>query len=238
MAFLGTTDKGEEVEISKRAAESDLLVYVNINLVAMDGGWKSHGDGPGVVPEPAPPPQRAHDAAQPERSWTSTSPSCTRRNWRMGEVIREAGVKIFQIETTLNTDTFPKPFDFLMKREWEWTARDRATFVASSASRSTAPRRKLARKIFHSIRAPHAMTERAGRRGRRRARGHDRQRLQAAPRRGRGPDRHPHDGAALHLPVQRELGDEPDPRDVPRARLLLQPVPRAGRSCARAACSS
>ena len=29
------------VEINKRAAESDLLVYVNINLVAMDGGHKS-----------------------------------------------------------------------------------------------------------------------------------------------------------------------------------------------------
>jgi len=29
------TDKGEEVEINKRAMESDLLIYVNINLVAM-----------------------------------------------------------------------------------------------------------------------------------------------------------------------------------------------------------
>ena len=35
------TDQGEDVEISKRAAESDLIVYVNINLVAMDGGHKS-----------------------------------------------------------------------------------------------------------------------------------------------------------------------------------------------------
>ena len=34
LAFLGETEEGEEVEISKRAAESDLLVYVNINLVA------------------------------------------------------------------------------------------------------------------------------------------------------------------------------------------------------------
>ncbi|MET0160122.1 MAG: lactate racemase domain-containing protein, partial [Acidimicrobiales bacterium] len=33
LSFLGATDEGEEVEISKRAAESDLLVYVNINLV-------------------------------------------------------------------------------------------------------------------------------------------------------------------------------------------------------------
>ena len=45
LAFLGTTPHGEEVEINKRAAESDLLVYVNINLVAMDGGWKSTATG-------------------------------------------------------------------------------------------------------------------------------------------------------------------------------------------------
>ena len=41
--------------------------------------------------------------------------------------------------------------------------------------------------------------------------------LEAAPRAGRGPDRHPDDGAAVHLPLQRELDHEPDPRDVPRA---------------------
>ena len=28
-------------------------------------------------------------------------------NWRMGKVLVDAGVKVFQIETTLNTDTFP-----------------------------------------------------------------------------------------------------------------------------------
>ena len=45
LAYLGSTPHGEEVEINKRAAESDLLVYVNINLVAMDGGWKSTATG-------------------------------------------------------------------------------------------------------------------------------------------------------------------------------------------------
>ncbi|MGH9074397.1 MAG: lactate racemase domain-containing protein, partial [Acidimicrobiales bacterium] len=42
---LGTTEHGEEVEMNKRAATSDLLVYVNINLVAMDGGHKSTATG-------------------------------------------------------------------------------------------------------------------------------------------------------------------------------------------------
>ena len=45
MVELGETEHGEVVEINRRAAESDLLIYVNINLVPMDGGHKSVGVG-------------------------------------------------------------------------------------------------------------------------------------------------------------------------------------------------
>ena len=45
LIHLGLTEQAEDVEINKRAAESDLLVYVNINLVAMDGGHKSVATG-------------------------------------------------------------------------------------------------------------------------------------------------------------------------------------------------
>ena len=65
---------------------------------------------------------------------------------------------------------------------------------------------------------------RAGRRGRGGPQDHHRQRLRTTTRAGVGPDRRPDDGPALHLPVQRELDHEPDPGDVPRARLLLQPL--------------
>jgi hypothetical protein len=78
-------------------------------------------------------------------------------NWRMGKLIAEAGVKIFQIETTLNTDTFPAEMRFLQRREWEWTARDRATFYASSKALDRTPP-ELARRIFHSVKAPHDLT--------------------------------------------------------------------------------
>jgi hypothetical protein len=75
----------------------------------------------------------------------------------MGKVLLDSGVKVFQIETTLNNDAFPDPFGFLQKREWEWSLKDRAAFLASSKSldRLPLPRR---RQIFHSIKAPHAMT--------------------------------------------------------------------------------
>ena len=60
-------------------------------------------------------------------------------NWRMGRLIAESGVKIFQIETTLNTDTFPEQFGFLQKREWEWSLRDRASFLAASSALERTP---------------------------------------------------------------------------------------------------
>ena len=156
LQFLGTTDEGEEVEISKRAAESDLLVYVNINLVPMDGGHKSVATGLASYRS-----LRHHHNArtmQNSRSFMDQEHSeLHSSNWRMGRLIAAAGVKVFQIETTLNTDTFPEQFSFLQRREWEWSARDRAAFLASSAALARTPPR-VARNIFHSIKAPQKMT--------------------------------------------------------------------------------
>ncbi|HEV2767218.1 MAG TPA: lactate racemase domain-containing protein [Acidimicrobiales bacterium] len=156
LTFIGETDQGEEVEISKRAAESDLLIYVNINLVAMDGGHKSTATGLASYRS-----LRHHHnvrTLQRSRSFMDQHRSeLHSSNWRMGKVLRDAGVRIFQIETTLNNDTFPPPFDFLQKREWEWSARDRATFVASSKALDRAPNR-VRRSVFHSVRAPHDLT--------------------------------------------------------------------------------
>jgi lactate racemase len=156
LAYLGKTPEGEELEINKRAAESDLLVYVNINLVAMDGGWKStatglasyrslrHHHNPTTM-------QASHSFMDQHRSELHKS------NWRLGKLMRDHGPRVFQIETTLNTDTFPSNVDFLSKREWEWTPRDRVGYVALSKTLKRTPTR-LARSIFHSIEAPHQMT--------------------------------------------------------------------------------
>jgi hypothetical protein len=156
LVHLGMTDKGEDVEINKRAAESDLLVYVNINLVAMDGGHKSVATGLASYKS-----LRHHHNPQTmrhSRSFMDQEHSALHSaNWRMGRLIADSGVKVFQIETTLNNDTFPSPFDFLQRREWEWSARDRATFVASSKALRRTPAR-AARQIFPSILAPRQLT--------------------------------------------------------------------------------
>jgi nickel-dependent lactate racemase len=45
MVEIGTTPEGDVVEINRAAVEADLVIYVNINLVPMDGGHKSIGTG-------------------------------------------------------------------------------------------------------------------------------------------------------------------------------------------------
>src|SRR6202453_780471 len=156
LLHLGLTDQGEDVEINKRAAESDLLVYVNINLVAMDGGHKSVATGRASYKS-----LRHHHNArtmQQSRSFMDQHRSeLHTSNWRMGRLIADSGVKVFQIETTLNTDTFPPQMRFLERREWEWSAKDRATYATTSAALARTPVR-LARQILHSVRSPYRLT--------------------------------------------------------------------------------
>ncbi len=156
MLHLGTTDQGEDVEISKRAATSDLIVYVNINLVAMDGGHKSVATGLASYRSL----KHHHNVRtlQHSRSLMDHKKSeLHTSNWRMGRHIAAQGIKIFQIETTMNTNTFPDQFAFLMKREWEWTAKDRMSYMAVSRSLDRTPSR-LRTAIFQGIKSPHQMT--------------------------------------------------------------------------------
>ena len=156
LLYVGQTAEGEDVELNKRAAESDLLVYVNINLVAMDGGHKSVATGLASYKS-----LRHHHNVRTMRASRSFMDlhrsQLHTSNWRMGRLIAESGIKVFQIETTLNTDTFPPEFRFLQRREWEWSFGDRASFLASSKALERTPP-ELARRIFHSIRSPHEMT--------------------------------------------------------------------------------
>ena len=122
--------------------------YVNINLVAMDGGWKSTATGLSGYES-----LKSHHNVATMRNSKSFmdrhKSELHTSNWRMGKVIQESGVKIFQIETTLNNDTFPDPFRFLQRREWEWTARDRASFLAVSKTLDRTPPERRTERIRH-----------------------------------------------------------------------------------------
>ncbi len=158
MVILGETDHGDTVQMQRRAAESDLVIYVNINIVSMDGGWKSTATGlsgyAGV---------RSHHNPQTMRKSTSfmdqENSELHRSNWRQGDIIKKHGPRIFQIETTINTNTFGHdgPMSMLQKREWEWSIKDRASFAGMQLGlKGMSPAQR--RKAFHSWKAPYELT--------------------------------------------------------------------------------
>jgi lactate racemase len=155
LVHLGETDRGEDVEISKRAAESDLLVYVNINLVAMDGGHKSVPVGLGSYRSL----KHHHNVHTMLNSRSYMDPPRSALHGsaaRMGRLVAEH-VKVFTVETTLNNETFPKQFGFLNRREWEWSVRDQAGYLAAKKANDMAPGR-LRHEVFRRMVAPYGVT--------------------------------------------------------------------------------
>ena len=155
LTYIGKTAQGEDVEISRRAAESDLLVYVNINLVAMDGGHKSVPVGLASYRS-----LRHHHNVHTlmhSRSYMDPPASALHSSAkRMGRLLAQH-LEIFTVETTLNNDTFGGPFEFLQRREWEWSAKDQAAYLAAKAATDRmAPHVKRA--IFNKIASPYGIT--------------------------------------------------------------------------------
>ena len=155
LVHIGQTERGEDVEINRRAAQSDLLVYVNINLVAMDGGHKSVPVGLGSYRS-----LRHHHNVQTmlgSRSYMDPHRSALHHSCaRMGRLLARH-LRIFTIETTLNNDTFPRPFGFLNRREWEWSLRDQAAYLAARKANEAAPA-AVRREVFRRIEAPYGVT--------------------------------------------------------------------------------
>ncbi len=155
LLHVGMTDRGEDVEINRRAAESDLLVYVNVNLVAMDGGHKSVPIGLASYKSL----RHHHNARTMVRSHSFMDHKASHLHhsaWRMGRLLKDH-LKVFQIETTLDNNVFPAPYDFLMKREWEWSIKDQGSMLAARRGLAMAPGR-LRHKMFHDIRSPYGLT--------------------------------------------------------------------------------
>lgn len=154
MVTLGTTDHGEVVRINRRAAESDLVIYVNINLVPMDGGHKSisvglcgydslraHHNPQTMV--------RCHSYMDPKRSALADSVN------RMGALCNQH-IKVFTIETVLNTRMFDKQMDFLARNEDDFSSLDWAKFRSAQWALKKLPR-AAKREFFHKIPAPYQL---------------------------------------------------------------------------------
>jgi len=153
--FLGTTETGEVVELNRRAVESDLLIYVNINLVSMDGGHKSVPIGLATYRS-----VRAHHNVHTmmhSRSYMDPRNSALHTSCeRMGAIVAQH-LDVFTIETTLNTRMFPSSLSFMNKRERDYGLADHATLFATRKLLDAMPL-SVNRRIFGTIRSPYGLT--------------------------------------------------------------------------------
>jgi hypothetical protein len=152
---IGHTRHGEVVEINRRAAESDLIVYVNITLTPMSGGPKSVSVGLASYRSL----KHHHNVHTLRNSKSFNDPpnSAMHHSYdRMAALLAE-NVNVFQIETTVNNNMFPKQMDFLNKREWEWNLKDQASFLAVRRANEMVPMAKR-RQIWHRTAAPYGVT--------------------------------------------------------------------------------
>jgi lactate racemase len=154
MTNLGATDHGEVVEINRRAAEADLLIYVNINIVPMDGGHKSVAVGlcgyKSLRAHHNPHVMRDGFYMDPGTSGLATSVA------RMGKLVEKA-LDVFHIETTINNRMFDRPLEFFHKNEDDWTPTERAAFKGLSFTLSKLP--QVARQaIFQKVPSPYGIT--------------------------------------------------------------------------------
>lgn len=164
---LGETEAGEEVELDRRAAESDLLVHVGVitspaevapasvplglgssRLLRRLHGHLPHAGGlhdphgphdPDVPGGPGPVPGDGVVAAAARRA---------------GRVVEDA-VRVFHVEVVLGGQQVPRSLSFLTTREWEWSLADQLSMLA--ARRVVTGPRALRHRAVRRLRAPHGV---------------------------------------------------------------------------------
>ena len=154
MVELGVTDHGEHARVCRRAAESDLLIYVNINLVPMDGGSKSVGVGlcDYATLQAHHNPRTILDS---DSYFDNTRSAMARSCDRIAAIINRK-LKVFHIETVLNNAMFEKAMAFFYKNEDRYSPYDQLMFDTSRFALSKMSR-PLKRKILFGVPAPYSM---------------------------------------------------------------------------------
>ena len=152
---LGHTEHNEIVEIQKRAATSDLLIYVNLNLIALNGGHKSVGVGLATYRCV----RSNHNCDHQLHSRSFNDPPRSKMHSAMDRIGRyvKKSVKIFHIETTVNNDTFPWYIGYMQKQESRWNIADKIGARVNKHFLDCTPL-ALNRGIFFAVKAPYQIT--------------------------------------------------------------------------------
>jgi lactate racemase len=157
MKYLGTTEAGEVVELNRAAVDSDLIIYVNINLVPMDGGHKSVGVGlcgyktllahhnPYVM-------RRCHSYMDPDPKKSALHESVN----RIGQLVNSK-LNVFTIETSLNNRMFDQNLEFLGRNEDDFTTGDKLKARVLLETLKRLPQ-KAREEIFYKVPAAYGVT--------------------------------------------------------------------------------
>src|SRR6266850_1662147 len=134
--------------------DADLVIYLNVNFVPMDGGHKSVGTGLtdylGLRAHHTPQAIRGSKSyMEPKHSELHSSVD------RIGRVI-DQHVNVFHVETALNNKMFDGPVAFLGKREEDFTDLDRAALAGLRWTLQKTPR-ALRQNIFHKVPAAYGL---------------------------------------------------------------------------------
>ncbi|HBP23586.1 MAG TPA: transcriptional regulator [Planctomycetes bacterium] len=155
MVKVGETEVGEQVVLNRYAVEADLVIYVNVNLVPMDGGHKSVGVGFCGYETL----QAHHNPETLAKSMSFMDPEASElatRVDRIGKIVQEH-LNVFTIETTLNNDMYGGQLGFLTKNEDDWTGTDELAFKSLKWTLDKLPH-AARRAFFHKIPAEYGVT--------------------------------------------------------------------------------
>src|SRR5258706_12620425 len=125
---LGETRHKEPLTINRRAAETDLLIYANINFVPMDGGHKSVAVGIWVY-ESLAVHFEPHNISPFNQYVEPARSELSNKCGRLGKIVDEH-LNVFHIETSINNRMYKGDMDFLLKNEDDFSAFDRMKFEA------------------------------------------------------------------------------------------------------------
>lgn len=154
MVVIGMTRHNEHVQVVRRVAESDLLIYVNVNYVPMNGGYKSIGTGlsgyKSITHHHNPKTILKSDSyMDPENSALYNS------NTRMGKIFNEK-INVFHIETALNNKMYDDSMAFLATPEDDWTPSDQMKFKSMQWALKKLPR-PAKRALMHKVPADYGL---------------------------------------------------------------------------------
>jgi hypothetical protein len=154
LVVLGQTDDGHVLEFNRRAAESDLVIYVNLNFVPMNGGYKSLAVG--LCSYRSLRPHHNPHTIRGSKSYMDPAQSQLATDIEAMGRLAHRTLDVFTIETTINNRMFDRPLEFLMKPEDDLNGRERALLKGLVATTARLP--QAARQaIFDRFPAPYGM---------------------------------------------------------------------------------